>query len=349
MSDLFPPEPKPETPQQKGGRVRSERLNAEKRSEIASKGGATRRDRLKDLPRAEYPGEVKIGDMVFPCSVLSDGTRILTQGDFMSTMGMYYSGWISANRDEEALAADIPQFLAFKALKPHIDKHLGDLQSITVAYRTERGAVARGIKAEIIPKLCDVWLDAADAGKLGKRQKEIAFKAKTIMRALAHVGIIALVDAATGYQEVRDRNALEDILNRFISAELRQWTPTFPDEYFKQVFKLKGWKLPSFPTARPGIMAHYTNDVVYSRLAPGVLAELQTLNPTDGHGRRKHKLFQHLTKDHGHPKLKKHLDDVVLLMRASTSWPEFKRLLDRTMPKVNVAGELPLGIEGDED
>lgn len=349
MSDLFPPDPKPETPQQKGGRIRAERLGAAKRSEIASKGGAARRDRLKDLPRAEYPGEVKIGDMVFPCSVLSDGTRILTQSDFMSTMGMYYSGWVSANRDEEALAADIPQFLAFKALKPHIDKHLGDLQSVTVAYRTERGAVARGIKAEIIPKLCDVWLDAADEGKLGKRQKEIAFKAKTIMRALAHVGIIALVDAATGYQEIRDRNALEDILNRFISEELRKWTPTFPTEYFTQVFRLKGWKLPSFPTARPGIMAYYTNDIVYSRLAPGVLAELQALNPTDGHGRRKHKLFQHLNEKHGHPKLKDHLDDVVLLMRASASWTEFKRLLDRSLPKVNVPGELPLSMEPDDD
>ena len=349
MSDLFPPDPKPETPQQKGGRIRAERLGAEKRSEIASKGGAARRDRLRELPRAEYPGKVKIGDMAFPCSVLSDGTRILTQSDFMSTMGMYYSGWVSANRDEEDLAADIPQFLAFKALKPHIDKHLGDLQSITVAYRTERGALARGIKAEIIPKLCDVWLDAADAGKLGKRQKEIAFKAKTIMRALAHVGIIALVDAATGYQEVRDRRALEDILNRFISEELRKWTPTFPDEYFKEVFRLKGWKLPSFPSARPGIMAHYTNDIVYSRLAPGVLAELQALNPTDGHGRRKHKLFQNLTEHHGHPKLKKHLDDVVLLMNASATWAEFRKLLDRAKKRVNVPGELPLSMDADDD
>jgi hypothetical protein len=96
-------------------------------------------------------------------------------------------------------------------------------------------------------------------------------------------------------------------------------------------------------------MAYYTNDIVYSRLAPGVLAELQERNPTDGHGRRKHKLFQHLTEDHGHPKLKKHLDDVVLLMEASSSWAEFKKLLDRVKKKVNVAGELPLGVDPDED
>ena len=355
MTDLFddmsPPIPtgKPETPQQKGGRVRAERLGAERRKEIASRGGAARRDMLRDVPRAEYAGEVKIGDLIFPCSVLSDGTRVLTQGDFMAKMGMYYSGWVSANRTPAEVAADIPQFLAFKALKPFIDRHLGDLQSVTVAYRTERGAIARGIKAEIIPKLCDVWLDAADAGKLGKRQAEIAQKAKTIMRALAHVGIIALVDEATGYQEIRDRRALEDILNRFISEDLRKWTPTFPDSYFKQVFRLKGWRIPSFPTARPGAMAHYTNDIVYSRLAPGVLAELQQLNPTDGRGVRKHKHFQHLTADHGHPKLKDHLKDVVLLMTASGSWAEFRKLLDRAKPKVNVPGELALGVDAEPD
>ena len=46
-----------------------------------------------EIPKAEYTGEITIGDMTFPCSVLSDGTRILTQSDFMTGMGMYYSGW----------------------------------------------------------------------------------------------------------------------------------------------------------------------------------------------------------------------------------------------------------------
>jgi hypothetical protein len=89
-------------------------------------------------------------------------------------------------------------------------------------------------------------------------------------------------------------------------------------------------------------MAYYTNDIVYSRLAPGVLAELQRRNPTVGRGRRKHKHFQYLTTEHGHPKLKDHLRDVVLLMTAATSWQEFRKLLDRVKPRVNAPDELPL-------
>ena len=133
-----------------------------------------------------------IGEMNFPCSVLSDGTRILTQSDFMEGMGMYYSGWMANNRSAEDRAAEVPIFLSFKTLKPYVDKHLGDLQSIVVKYRTENGNLAHGIKAEIIPKICDVWIDAEEDVSLGSRQKQIAQKAKLLMRSLAHVGIISL-------------------------------------------------------------------------------------------------------------------------------------------------------------
>src|SRR5665213_720766 len=119
----------------KGGAARAKSLSPKERQEISRKAASVRWDKAKDIPRSEYPGELLIGDMAFPCSVLSDGTRVLTQSDFMSGMGMYYSGWVSKNRSAEDLAADVPLFLAFKTLKPFTDKHLGDLQSITVSYR----------------------------------------------------------------------------------------------------------------------------------------------------------------------------------------------------------------------
>jgi hypothetical protein len=74
---------------------------------------------------------------------------------------------------------------------------------------------------------------------------------------------------------------------------------------------------------------------------PGALDELNKRNPSDGHGHRKHKHFQHLTDKFGHPKLKDHLGDVVLLMKDSNSWPEFRRLLERVKPRISAPGELP--------
>jgi hypothetical protein len=324
-----------------GGARRAEILPADRRSEIAKQAASARWDKVKDVPRAEYSGELKIGDMALPCSVLSDGTRILTQSDFMSGMGMYYSGWVSKNRSPEDLAADVPLFLAFKTIKPFIDKHLGDLQSVTVSYRTERGAIARGIRAEIIPKICDVWLDADENKKLGVRQKKVAQQAKLIMRALAHVGIIALVDEATGYQEIRNKLALQAILDAFLRTELAAWAKRFPDEFYKHIFRLRGWKWKGRGTNPPQVVAAYTKDIVYARLAPKILEELERRNPIEG-GRRKGAHHQLLTEDVGHPALAQHLHAVVTLMRVSKSWSQFKLMLEIAHPKRGDTLQLPL-------
>lgn len=320
----------------KGGLARAEALTPKERKDISRKAAAARWDKERDIPRSEYPGELKIGDMIFPCSVLSDGTRILTQSDFMSGMGMYYSGWVSRNRSQEDRAADLPQFLAFKSLKPFVEKHLGDLQSVTIAYRTEKGAIARGIKAEIIPKICDVWLDADEDKALGIRQKKIAQKARLIMRALAHTGIIALVDEATGYQYIRANNALSKILDQFIAKELQPYIQTFDAKYYREMFRLRGLQYPKDHVKRPQYFGTLTNDIVYRRLAPGILEELRAVTPRLGSGRLSHKLFQRLTKTRGYPKLKEHLGAVVTMMELSDGWHDFMKKLDKLRPRFDL-------------
>ncbi len=288
------------------------------------------------IPKATHTGKLKIGDMHLPCSVLSDGTRILTQTDFMKGMGMYYSGWVAKHGP-----AELPHFLSFKSLQPFVNKHLGALQSIVVKYRTERGSLAHGIKASIIPKICDVWIDAEEEGDLGVRQKKIAEKAKVLMRALAHVGIIALVDEATGYQEIRDREALNKILDKYLLAEKARWAKRFPDDFYKGIFKLRRWPWRGMKINRPSIVGHYTNDIVWDRLAPGIREELERINPKNETGSRKAKHHQWLTSDIGHPTLQKHLIGVTAIMRASANWPQFKRMLQRAYPKVNTNLEIP--------
>jgi hypothetical protein len=287
----------------KGGVARARNLSRTRRREIAKQAAAAR----WDLPVAKYPGVLKIGDLEFPCAVLSDGeTRVLTQTDFMDGMGMYYSGWVARNRSEEDIAADVPHFLSFKSLKPYVEQHLGDLQSIIIRYRAEGGQVAHGIRAEIIPKICEIWMDADENGRLGKRQKLIAQKARIMMRALAHVGIVALVDEVTGFQKHRDQQALAKFLEAYIAKEYRKWVRTFPREFFERLCYLKGIDFPS-DMRLPPYFGKIINDLVYDRLAPGVREELARKNPADESGRRKQKHHQWLTEDVGHPKLLHHL------------------------------------------
>lgn len=330
------------TPQAKGGRARASALTPEQRVEIGRKAAAARWDKTREVLQSEHPGILTIGTMSLECDVLSDGTRVITQTDFMEAMEMYYSGWVSKNRSDEDLAADTPQFLAFKTLKPFVDRHLGDLHSITVEYRTRRGQIARGIRAEIIPKICDVWLDADEAVRLGARQKRIAANAKVLMRALAHTGIIALVDEATGYQDVRARDALAKIFTEFLATERQKWTRTFPLDFYKEIYRLRGWKFEPWNTRRPSVIAAWTDDFVYDRLAPGLTDELRTKNPVADTGRRSHKHHQWFNADKGHPKLKEHISGVIALLRAADNWEAFKRGLNRAFPKFGETIELPL-------
>lgn len=218
---------------------------------------------------------------------------------------------------------------------------MGDLRSITLKYRTERGNIAHGIKAEIIPKICEVWLDAEEHGQLGSRQKQIAAKAKMIMRGLAHVGIIALVDEATGYQDVRRRDALQEILDAYLKKELAAWAKRFPDEFYKQIYRLRGWEWRGRHVNPPQVVAHYTNDFVYDRIAPGIREELERRMPRTETGRKKGRLHQLFTDDIGHPALAQHLHAVTTLMKASTSWDQFKLMLDTALPKRGNTLELP--------
>lgn len=203
----------------------------------------------------------QIGDLQFPCAVLSDGTRVLTQSDFMEGMGMYYSGWVARNRSEHDIAADVPHFLGFKNLKPFIDRHLGDLQSIVVKYRTTGGKVAFGIKAEIIPKICEIWIDADDETKLGVRQKQIAVKARVVMRALAYKGIEALVDSATGFIASKDQRDIAKFIQAYVTKDLQQWVRTFPRSFFEGLCKLRGIPFPA-NMRLPQYFGHLINDIV---------------------------------------------------------------------------------------
>ena len=161
-----------------------------------------------------------------------------------------------------------------------------------------------------------------------------------LARGFARVGIISLVDEATGYQKVRRDRALADILEKFIEKKLRPWTRTFPDEFYEELCRLKGWSL-DHVERRPGIMGHLTNYIVYDRLAPGVLDELRRLNPrTTETGQRRHKHHQWLTADIGHPKLREHLIGVLALMRTAMVWREFEILLWRAFPSQNETSPL---------
>ena len=99
---------------------------------------------------------------------------------------------------------------------------------------------------------------------------------------------------------------------------------------------------------RPGVVGHYTNNIVYDRLAPGVLKKVQELNPKNEKGFRKAKHHQFFTSGYGIPELKQHLTNTMFLMDAAGSdWDLFMTLLDRAAPKQGETLPLDLVEHGD--
>jgi hypothetical protein len=305
---------------------------------------------MSKVPKATHEGDLNIGGTTIHAAVLEDGTRVLSERGMMAALGGKRGGshWQRKNRGAEG--GDLPVYVSASNLAPFITEDLRTKLEAPLVYRTlEGGNPANGVRADALPAICDVWLKARDTpGALHHTQAHIAVQADILMRGLAHVGITALVDEATGYQEDRDRQDLQRILEAYISKELLPWTKQFPDEFYREMFRLRGWRWSPVSVKRPGYVGKLTNKLVYEKLPRGVLEELRERNPRDpGKKRRRHLHHQFLTDDVGHPHLGRHLAAVVALMRAAPDWRTFERMFARAFP----AGEqleLEMGDDKDE-
>jgi hypothetical protein len=321
-----------------GGHARRDALTPAERSEIASQAAAAR----WNLPKATHEGDLKIGDHVIHCAVLEDGRRVLTQSDFMRALGRARQ---AKGRDYYDGDVNLPAFLTAKNLKPFIPADLY-VTSSQIEFKPLKGAKAFGYSAELLPAVCEVFLAARDAGPgvLAHTQLHVLKQADILMRGLARVGITALVDEATGYQEVRDRVALQKILDRYLTDEWAKWSRLFEPEFYQHLFRLKGVSLQVTPDGRkPQYVGKWTNEIVYSRLAPGIREHLRKVNPRNASGGKARKDHQHFTRDYGHPALKELLSNEIFLMKTCSNYEEFKRKLDMVAPKMG--DTMPLQLD----
>lgn len=321
-------------------RARANALTPAERSEIAKRAAANRWN--KDLPAALHTGEIEVGDAHLACAVLENGIRVLTQSDMMRALGRSRQAKGRGFYDADV---NLPAFLTAKNLKPFIPNGLY-VTSSQIEFRLPSGQKAFGYRAEMLPQVCEVYLKARDAGELARNQGHIARQADILMRGLATIGIVALVDEATGYQRDRAADALAKILEKFIAKELQPWVPTFPDVFYEELFRLRGLDFPRESVKRPQYFGHLTNDIIYDRLAPGIKDELRNTTPKLPSGRRKHHMHRKLTPDMGHPKLREHLASVTTIMRLSSNYEEFKRNLDKIHPRYGETIPMDFGDRG---
>jgi hypothetical protein len=324
----------------RSGFARAAALSPEQRREIAR--GAAISRWTKDLPRAIATGDLKIGDANIACAVLDDekNTRVLTQDGFLVAIGRSKR----PNSSAATVLDEKPAFLRAANLQPFVINNIR-CSTTPIRFRPLKGGgtegLALGYEADMLPEVCWVYHEAAAAKKLLPSQKHIADYCSILLRGLTNVAITSLVDEATGYQDVRDRNALQEILDKYLRRDLAAWAKRFPDDFYKQIFRLRKWQWRGMKVNRPQVVAHYTMDLVWSRLAPGILVEMERRMPRDDLGRRKGRLAQLLTDDYGIPELKSHFDVLIALMMTQPNWDAFMRAIDVARPKIGTNFQLP--------
>jgi hypothetical protein len=281
---------------------------------------------VQPIPKATHgspDAPLRIGDIEIPCYVLDDRRRVIAQNGMLSALDMHPQSTHGQS------VVQLERFTRGKALNPFISETLAAVTNSPIRFRSPTG-LAYGYEATVLVDLCDAVLEARKAGALRPNQLHIAERCEILMRGFARVGIIALVDEATGYQADRDRRELHRILDAYIAPEFLPWTKRFPDVFYKEMFRLRGWTFDIHKGPRK--VGELTAQVVYHKLPHGVLDELRRQNPVVRERRRRHKLHQYLSEHIGNQHLHDHVQICVALMRACTEWEEFVRLLHRAVP-----------------
>jgi hypothetical protein len=328
-----------ETPQSRGGKIRALNLSGSQRSEIATRGALARWSKAKklslaegevQLPLATHQGKMALGGLELDCYVLEDGRRVFHKRGMARALGMRSEGGNVFLRamQRKGLGSELGSELLEKIENP-------------VNFKPMSLDLGHGYEANVLVDICKAIVKASDAGKLTASQEGLVAQAKIILHALAKIGVVALIDEATGYQVVRSPTALRILVQQYIEAEKREWEKQFPDDYYNELNRIYGsQKLTktSYGTViqnRPQHFANFTRSYVYHPLENGaVLEELDRVNPKIGNsGTRRSRFHQHLTEGYGIEKLKRQVQEVMTLLAVSDSVAQFKRFFHKRFPK----------------
>jgi hypothetical protein len=326
----------------KGGRARASVLTADERREIARAAARARWGKHPDdttdpestavgveehqparpigfqrsredtnLPFSMFQGTIKFGEIEAECHVLSDLRRVFTQREVVKV--------ISEGRE----SGNLQRYLA---RNPLLGEHYDRAQTISFVVPPNQ-SLAIGYDAELLIEICDKYLEARLLGLLKPSQIKLARQAEVVTRVCAKIGIIALIDEATGFQEVRAKQALQLKLQAFIADEMQEWARMFPDQFWFELARLEGVRYS--PRSRPLRWGKYIMMFVYDAVDEDVGRELRLKNPNPRFLKNHHQWL----KKHGKEKVHDQIERVITIMKLCDDMSDFREKFSRVFKK----------------
>ena len=328
----------------KGGQARASVLTAEQRKDIArtaarARWGASGEAEDKQashagniletgavsskgptLPIGLFPGKLSIGNVEFICYVLDNGKRVMAQREIVRLLTGRVSG-------------DLGAYLKAQALASYID--IDALSRQTIHFSIP-GTQYKGIgyEATLLLDICDAYLRARDESKLAESQLNLAKQAEIITRACAKVGIIALIDEATGYGAFKKKREYQLKLQAFIAEDLQEWAVMFQHEFWFELARLEG--VHYSPRSRPLRWGKYIMAFVYDAIDGDVGRELRKKNP-DPHFKQNHHQW---LKEFGRQKVHDQSERVITIMKLCDNMDDFRAKFSRVFKKTAISDQL---------
>jgi hypothetical protein len=315
----------------RGGAERARRLSTEERREIARRGAQARWARLTitdpyKLPEADTDGVLTIGDVQLDVYVLADKRRLISKRAMARALHLKSEG---GNAFRHSMSS--------KGIRSRLPISVIEKIENPIVFKPLRGDSADGYEATLLIEICDAIIQARNDEKLSASQRFLAMQAEIIIRSAAKIGIIALIDEATGYTD-KTKDEYRRLFAEFIRKECRQWEQEYPDKFFDMLYRIYNLKRQKPDTTRhPQFFAHCIRRYIYYPLAGSrgaILEKLEHKNPVvyAGGGRR-YKLFQFLSDQVGVPAFRQHLWQVVGIGEASLDKVQFERGFYRAFPE----------------
>ena len=274
---------------------------------------------MKKILKVTHRGYLKILNKEIPCAVLENGQRIISQ------TGLFKS--FDRPRKGEKRLEKLPSVVGSKNLLKYVTEELYEKSEVVEYYHTN-GKVAQGYNAEIIPLICELYIEAYNNNSLTTSQLKLYERSILLIRALAKVGITALIDEATGYQYDRQAQELQELLKAYISEDLLKWQKRFPNKYYREIFRLYGWEYDENSSKRPGFVGTFTKMYIYDLFPEEVIKEIEKRNPivqNQNSWSRRKRHHQFLTTDIGIPQLDHYISKLLGVMALSDNKEEFKK------------------------
>lgn len=268
---------------------------------------------------------LRIGDVELDVFVLDSKQRLISKKAMANSLNLKSEGGNAFMRT-----------MSRKGINSVLSDKLRKMIKEPISFYTLRGELADGYQAETLIEVCDALIEAKNQNKLAPSQAFLAIQAEIIFRSAAKIGIVALVDEATGYQD-KTRDEYRRLFDQFVRQEFTQWEKEFPDKFFDMIYRLYGLKREAPDSSRhPQFFGHFIRKYVYYALANSngaILEQLEERNPVVyDSGGRKRKFFQYLTEEVGVPAFRQHLWQVVGIGESVRDRIHFERSFYRAFP-----------------